>query len=178
MSDLARIRRLSRKMEYFTSILLLATPLLLAFIWLYLDSWIPMLADLTPEAIRLEALTPWTRLLGFLISMIPAAVMMYGLLQMRALFKQYQRGQIFTGQALLRLRKFAWTLLLSSALKPLIGAVLSVLLSLSNPPGQRMLVLTLSSNDIAMLFISGVFIVIAWIMAEGVRLADDNAQIV
>ena len=173
MTELARIRHLSRYMAFFTTLLLVLIPLTLALVWVYNDVLIPMPADLRPHT-----LTPLTRLLGFLISMVPAGVTLYGLIQLRCLFKHYQQGQIFTAYALTRLRKFAWSLMLCALLRPLTGAALSVLLSINNPPGQRVLALNISSDDIALLFISGVFIVVAWIMAEGIRLADDNAQIV
>lgn len=178
MSAQLRIRSISRKMEFFTTALLLLIPSALALLWVYADVSILKIAILLPDDISIAALTPLTRVLGFLVSMIAASVVLYGLAQLRHLFRHYQRGHIFTEYALIRLRKFAWSLLLVGLLRPLTGAALSVLLSINNPPGQRTLALTVGSNDIALLFISGVFIVIAWIMAEGVRLADENAQII
>ena len=160
MTELTRIRRLSRYMAFFTTLLLVLIPLTLALVWIYIDALIPMMGNLAPADLRSDTLTPLTRLLGFLISMIPAGVTLYGLIQLRCLFKHYQQGQIFTAYALTRLRKFAWSLMLCALLRPLTGAALSVLLSINNPPGQRVLALNISSDDIALLFISGVFIVV------------------
>lgn len=178
MSSYARIKRLSRLMDYCSTTLLLVIPVLLLIVWLNSDLTIKALANLRGDAWRPENLTPMIRLLGFLLSMVPTGVVLYALLQLRRLFRHYQQGQVFTEYAALCLRRFAWALLISGALRPFTGAALSVLLSFNNPPGERVLALSFSSHDISLMFIGGVFILIASIMAEGARLAEENAQIV
>ena len=68
--------------------------------------------------------------------------------------------------------------MLYAASSPIIGGLLSVVLTMGNPPGERALVLSFSSNELALLFLGGCLLVISWVMAESSRLADDNAQIV
>ena len=55
--------------------------------------------------------------------------------------------------------------------------LLSFVLTLSNHPGQRLLALSLSTEQLVALFVGAVFVVIARVLEEGRKLADDNASI-
>ena len=52
------------------------------------------------------------------------------------------------------------------------------LLTLHNPPGHREISLSFGSNDVVWLFIAGTVLVIARVMGEARRVADENAAFV
>ena len=127
---------------------------------------------------EVTALPPLFRLLAFLVTMIPGAIAIYGLLALRRLFDSYRTGAIFAAGNALCLRTFAISVVGSVLAKFITAPVLSVVLSWHNPPGTRALAITLNSDDLGALFVGCLFLVVAWIMAEAQRLAEDNAQIV
>ena len=53
-----------------------------------------------------------------------------------------------------------------------------LVITLGNPPGQRIMTLGLSGGDGAALFLAGATGVLVWVFAEAERLRDENAEIV
>lgn len=176
MDEMKRIRRVSAVMKGVCTAGIAAIPITVAVFW----------AVVTPETLRaypgvnydIAALSPLTRMLAFLVTMIPGAISLYGLLALRRLFDAYRRGAIFAAGNALCLRTFAFSVVAAAFAKMAAVPVMSVVLSWHNPPGARALSIAISSDDIGALFAGLLFLVVAWIMAEAQRLADDHAQIV
>lgn len=138
----------------------------------------------SPEAVRtlapsfagVQAVTVDDRALqlGAALSLAPVAVGLYTLWQLWRLFGEYGAGRVFGRPALAHLRRFAWALLGAALLAPLVRAAGSVVLTLGNPPGQRMLAIGLSWNDYLAVLLAAVLIAIATVMAEAVRVAEEH----
>ncbi len=114
------------------------------------------------------------RTLGALVSLLPVSVGLYALWQLWRLFAEYGAGRALGRAALARLKRFAWTLLALALLAPLVRAAMSVVLTMGNPPGQRQLVIGLSWDDYLAVLLAVVLIAIATVMAEAVRVAEEN----
>lgn len=112
------------------------------------------------------------------ITAVPFSVMLWGLWNARAMFKDFARGHAFSSAAALHLHRFGVAVLAQAPLGPLTATALALALSLANPPGQRILLLTLSSNDYIALVVGGVLIALASVMREAARLAEENASFV
>ena len=110
--------------------------------------------------------------------MVPGAIVLYGMLALRRLFDAYRLGAIFAAGNALHLRTFAVSVVVSAIVKILVTPLISVILSWHNPPGTRAVAISFGSNDISALFVGLLFLIVAWIMAEAQKLADDNAQII
>ncbi|RED31949.1 hypothetical protein BJ123_11339 [Rhodopseudomonas thermotolerans] len=174
----ARLVRLSRAMGWVTTvgIVLIVALVGAAFV---VPSWARnlLLAKLGDIGNRLP-LDAGNQALAAIIIAVPIAVMLWGLLNVRALFGEFARGQVFTATAATHLQRFGIAVLAQGALGPITATALALALSLGNPPGQRMLVLTLSSNDYVSVIVGGVLIAVATVMREATRLADENASFV
>ena len=114
------------------------------------------------------------RALGAAVSLLPIGIGLYALWQLWQLFAEYGAGRVFGRAALARLKRFAWALLAAALLAPLVRAAMSVVLTLGNPPGQRQLVIGLSWDDYLAVLLAVVLIAIATVMAEAVRVAEEN----
>ncbi|MCK9918903.1 DUF2975 domain-containing protein [Microbacteriaceae bacterium K1510] len=112
------------------------------------------------------------------IMAVPTVVMMWGLWHVRALFREFAVGRVFTVEAARHLQVFGMAVLIQGPLGPLTATALAMALSLANPPGQRLLVVSLSINDYLALIIGGVLLAVATVMREAARLADENASFV
>jgi hypothetical protein len=173
-----RLLRLSRTMEWVTTvgIVLVVILMTLAFI---IPGWTRslLLARLGEIGARLP-LTASGQIAGAGILAVPVGVMVWGLWQVRALFREFTHGRIFTAQTARHLQRFGIAVLAQGPLGPLTATALALALSLVNPPGQRLLVLTFSINDCVALVVGGVLIALAAVMREGARIADENAGFV
>lgn len=176
MKELKRIRRVSGVMKGICTVGIAAIPVAAAVFWTLVS----------PEAVQglpgvtyeVAVLPPVTRALAFLAVMIPGTISLYGLMALRRLFEAYRQGAIFAAGNAVHLRAFAVCVVVAAIAKIVIVPLLSVVLSWHNPPGMRALNIAIGSDDIAALFAGLLFLVVAWIMAEAQRLAEDNAQIV
>jgi Protein of unknown function (DUF2975) len=109
---------------------------------------------------------------------VPVAVMLYGLLAVRTLFREFAEGRVFTERSARCLQVFAASVLAQAPLGPLTSAGLTVAISMVNDPSQRLHAVTLSLHDYYALIVGGVLFVVATIMREAARIADENASIV
>ncbi len=123
------------------------------------------------KEMSIDARAQW---FGGALSLLPVSLGLYALWQLWRLFSEYAAGRVFGRTALAHLRRFAWALLGTALLAPLVRAATSVALTLGNPPGRRMLVVGFSWNDYMAVLLAAVLIAIATVMAEAVRVAEEN----
>lgn len=119
-----------------------------------------------------------TRLLAFLVSMLPLAALIWGLRQARHCFDGFARQQFFTAETVGSLRAFAMAIFVSTLLQPFAYSALSLILSWTDPTGQRALAIGISSDMLLGLLFAGTITVIASVMREAIAIADENAQFV
>ncbi len=113
------------------------------------------------------------RLLALLFAAIPAALSVWCLLALARLFRLFVQGQVFSESALKALWLVAVTLFWGVIAGFFTEAPISYFLS-----GRHEISLGLSSEDFATLFMAGVVLVIARVMGEARRVADENASFV
>ena len=117
--------------------------------------------------------------LAAIIIAVPVAVLVWGLLNVRALFGEFARGRVFTAAAATHLQRFGIAVLAQGPARsadgdrPRAGAVARAIRRVS-----VLLVLTFSSNDYVSVIVGGVLIAVAAVMREATRLADENASFV
>lgn len=118
------------------------------------------------------------RLLALIFALIPAFIVTWGLLALARLFRAFTQGEIFSLPALRALSSVTLALFWNVVATFLIQAPLTYLISRHNPPGHRFMSIGFGSNDVEMLFLAGVAFVIARVMAEARRVAEENAGFV
>ncbi|RVA21617.1 DUF2975 domain-containing protein [Mesorhizobium sp. M7D.F.Ca.US.004.03.1.1] len=118
------------------------------------------------------------RLIGFAISFVPLACLVFALMAARRCFGAFASGNFFGQGAISNLRYFGLGLLASALLKPVSAAASSVLLSWNAPAGQHRLTLGVDSDTMLALLAACIVAVITWVMAEASALAEENAQFI
>jgi hypothetical protein len=118
------------------------------------------------------------RLLAAVTEMIPMAAMIYGLLKLKDLFGLYESGFIFTDRNVACFRSLGRALIAWVICNVVKNSLLSVVLTLPNPPGHRVVTLGLYSADFTAIFVGIVILFIAWVMDEARKLQEDQALII
>lgn len=176
----SRIQKTSRMLYLLYSALLFIIPLAVAFYWIAFNgSDLPL--PRVVERLDLHSSVPYpasTLLLGFLVTLIPASVLMFGALQLRKLFRLYSTGEFFSRANSNCLRNLSIALLAWSPARMLFDALISVLLTSSNPAGQRFVTVSLEEIELTALLLGLNFLVVAWVMGEACKLQEDHARIV
>jgi hypothetical protein len=178
---LARIRRVSRIMSGITLVPIVALFVVpvLAVALAFLD---PATLDAhlveALSASQQEALTPATRLAALALAAIPLCLALLGFFAVQRLFNGFASGDILTPESGRRLKRIG---LIVTALGPVtivIRSIASVVVSLPNPPGERVLAVGFGSNDVTAIIAGMLLIVLGWTLEEAARVADENRQFV
>ena len=93
---------------------------------------------------------------------------------MRKLFSFYKQGMIFSLSHVCIFKKTAKALVLWVVLSIVYKSAKSVIFSMGNPPGNRILEVGLTSAEITTLLVGAIIFVVAWVMDEGRILAEEN----
>jgi len=160
---------------------------LLAIIFLLVNAMIWLVPDWAEYAARhLSGVTPGTpltlstevKMMGLLLSTLHLGILAYALFAVARIFRMFARGDWFSPDISRCLQRFGIALLLFGAVTPLVRALLTVIITMQNPPGQRMLAIGFSSNDFVLVLVGTLIIMLGYTMREAVRMADENRQIV
>lgn len=113
-----------------------------------------------------------------LIGALPAVAMVYVLVRMSGLFRSYAMGETLTPLCAGHIRAIGVGLLTMAVLGFVARPIQIVLASLGNPPGERVLAVGFGSMELGLVLAGGLLLTIGWAMADAVRAAQENAEIV
>jgi DUF2975 family protein len=174
----SRLARVSRGLEIITDIGIALVIVLMVACFLIPDWSRNLLLAKLGQAGALLPVTPAARLAAAGVVTVPVAVMIYGLIAVRALFREFAQGHVFTARAARHLQVFGATVLAQAPLGPLTSAGLSVAVSMTLESGPPMHAITFAIHDYYALIVGGALFAIASVMREAARLADENAGFV
>ena len=120
----------------------------------------------------IHMLTATNKLLGFLISLIPLAITEFTLYFLIQLFGLYKQAEIFSLKNVNYIKKIGYTLLIGQLLDPFYQALMTVNLTWHLHP--KILAIGFSGTNIGIILMALLVILISWIMAEGVKLREEQ----
>lgn len=172
-----KIQRVSRILQKIFLLLLIALPLTSIFFWFYCNIPNPSGIETsyfhsTPALMQQPHF--YSRLAAFTINLIPLSIEMFCLYCLIKLFKLYEQGRIFTQRNVDYIRYIALCLIADPIQKPFNELATTFALTLSNPPGHRMISITLNTIDINNILIGVVILLASWVMAEACKLHDEQ----
>jgi hypothetical protein len=172
-----KIARLSYILKQLASLAMIVLPLYLISYWM-LDGLPSMVPDLGDIAFSKSQLSPLARWCGLLVMAIPVVTALLALRYLRRLFCLYEKMEIFSRRCVKCIRRFGWTLLIGQLLYPLYCALMSLVLTSANPPGERAVVISVGLTQLGLMAAAGMILLISWVMEEGKKLQDEQAATV
>lgn len=169
-------KRWGRYLAPLTLGLAIALPLLNLVLWA-----LPSTAEGTARtmaALPTQTLNLTTRALleGALISSVQVVILSYGFWCMAQVFKCFAQGEPF--QAGPYAQRFGQVLVLSGLLSPVFRTLSALALSVDNPVGQRLLVLSFSSNDFILALVGALLMMLGLALTQAAVIDAENRQIV
>lgn len=122
-----------------------------------------------PLAARLEALA---------LELVPTGLAAWALWSLAQVFACYARGKVFSAEPLRHVNHLAIALFASVVIDIGLQVPITALLSWHLGPHHRYASLSFGSDDVSRLFVAGAVLVIARVMDEARRMADENAGFV
>lgn len=176
MNNLSKIKRLSKKFHLLITVFLVVIPFYYLIYWAFINYFPETLitVNIEPTPLAPHPLSMKLQLIGFAVSLLPLSALMYGLFNIRKLFSYYQEGVIFSFEHVDIFKKTSKALVGWVLLSILYETAKSVLFSIGNPPGQGIVNVEFSSQEITTLVIAGIVFVIAWVMDEGRILMEEQ----
>lgn len=176
MDNLSKIKKISQSFHFIISLLLVVIPLYYVGYWLLINHLPDTLITVNTPSTPLisNKLSIKLQLVGFATSLLPLSALLYGLVNIRNLFAFYKNGVIFSFEHVIILKKSANALVLWVILSIFYESAKSILFSVGNPPGSRVIEVGFGSAEITPLLVAGIVFVIAWVMDEGRVIADEN----
>lgn len=169
-----RIARTSNILRHLCAVLIAVAVVGPAVFW----GLVPEGSDMIRTQGYAITLTPLTRTLAFITTLVPGVFVIWAFVVLRRLFTLYRDGDYFGRGNVACFRQLGWTAIGWTAAKFVHGGMLSVALTINNAPGERALTLSAGSGDLTALFAGIVLLLISWVMDEARRLDEEQAQIV
>lgn len=185
MHHTQKIRLLSRFLRRSCIVGIFVAPLLNALYWIHdgfrlfhlKDTQFLLQLTHAPFA-SVEELSAWIKLAGFLVDFIPSSFFIISLYILTKLFKRYEQFDFFSSQSIRYIRQIGLVLVISQLIHPFYIALHSFILSLPNPPGQRVLVFAYGPHEIKGVFLAFIVFLAAYIMEEGRHLQEENSSVI
>ncbi len=174
MTSNNKIQMLSKILAHICYGLLFILPIVSFSMWLNLD-WFPIFFNdqYDPSTFDIK-----TQAFGIIFSLLPLSIWMYGLFNLRQLFKNYAAGLVFLSENATYIKRFAWMSIIGGGLSPFFGAVYSLILSMNHVEGERLLQISLGTTEIHTMLLGFVFVIIAHAMEAAHKLSEENSQFV
>ena len=173
MTNNLAIARKSKRYKYILTILLYSVPIFYLLTWLFIDRLPPLVGDLNHTYEVVGGYTLLMRFLGFAASMLKGSAVMYAILILIKLFRLYENGVFFSSDNVSCFKKIStaliWWVIAGIVATPLI----SVILTMNNPPGQHVLALSFQSADFTALIVGGMLRVVAGVMENAHGLQEE-----
>lgn len=176
MDNRVKIMKISNNFQLIITFLLAVIPLYYISYWVFIN-YLPetlITVNIHPTPLSPNKLPIKLQILGFITCLFPLSALTYGLLNIRKLFLFYKEGTIFSFQHVGIFKKIAKALILWVVLSMIYESAKSVIFSIGNPPGSRVVEVGFSSAEITTLLVGGITFVIAWVMDEGRILDEEN----
>ncbi len=171
-------RKLSSVIAWACLCLLVITPVAALFYLLRLEQF----AELARASIGLP-IQWWTVSNGQWYSLwaITAAYLSIGLVGLyflRRAFSNFAKGELFNISNSRDLRRFSVLLFVQALATPLHFSLASIILSLNHPAGEKMLSISVGSNELKAICVALVLWVMSDLLVEGCRLHAENKQFI
>lgn len=169
-----RIQQASRRLRIMFQTIVWLLPVINAVFWFNMNHMPDLVLKRTIPFVVSFPLPFSALFLGFLVTMLPIGASMIGIHYLKQLFGLYEREQFFQMGNVLCFKKIARVLIWLFLTGIVSNSLLSIALTLQNPPGHRLITIELSSNDLTVLLLGLILAVISWVMEEGRKLQEEQ----
>ncbi|MCC5517242.1 MULTISPECIES: DUF2975 domain-containing protein [Vibrio] len=178
---MSNIQKQSRRVRLLLQSFLALTPIMVCYFWLTIETPYDFISatglyyyDI--GHLTMLPLSMTTRTVAAFTSLAMSSILMYALMVLIRLFRNYERGEIFSLENAMSYQKLGYSLFYWVLGSVIYSSLMSVILSFNNPPGERILGISFVGMDFLTLILGIIILIISWVMKEGYILADEHSQ--
>jgi len=124
-----------------------------------------------------QGLSPSQLAVGMTVSLVPAGLTAFALWRLAIIFREFAEDRAFSEDAVRAFRAFAAITFILALAKPFIEALLGIILTWNNGPGERILALTFRAEELREVQFGALLLALALVFRHAHRLADEQAHI-
>lgn len=117
----------------------------------------------------------WQRILCFVSALLPGCAVMYIYSALARLFTLYSKGAIFEQENVSCYRAVGWGLIWQQILIIPYRTLTILIMTLTNPEGQKILSVTIDGMDIYLAIVGVMILLVSRIMDEGRKIHEEQA---
>ncbi len=171
--------------RYFSQVISIACTLIVITVplgALYLLVDIELFSSLAERAVELpirwETVTEGQWYLLWMLTLLYASLGLVGLYFLRRPFANFARGELFNSSNSRDLRLFSIFLFAQGLAGPLHFSLTSLLLSINHPVGERMLSVSVGSDELSVIALAMILWVLSDLLVKASQLESENKQFV
>lgn len=165
------LKTLSRTLKHLTGIYWLAEIVILGYLVTHFRTFYQPGPD---HGDALQTAPTGALLMLSIVILATRLPLLWGLLRLRRTFQFYAELRFFDKAALRSLRDFTFALTTFAMLSVFLGSLNTLILTWHLGPSSRTLEFSITSSNLQLLILSGLFLIIITIMNEGARIAEEN----
>lgn len=131
------------------------------------------LYELNQKTVDIFTLPTWQRMLVSLASFPSILLEALGFYSLMCLLRYYERDIYFNGETARLFKRVGIFMGFAELAKVLERLPVSFSLSFMNPPGERMISLSLSNHNVTAIMLSLTIVLVGWVMERGATLQQD-----
>ena len=171
-------RILSKLISWGCVMVLVLAPTAFAYLLWDIDLFARLAQRQIDLPVRWQSVTHWQWYTLWVTTLMYLGIGWLAILYLRRAFIRFASGELINLKNSRNIRRFAVLLFFQALAKPLLFTLSSVLLSVNHPAGQKMLSVSLGSNEILGSALALVFWVISSLMFEANRIQSENEQFI
>ena len=171
-------KRLARLLAWFIAVTIVIVGLGLAYYLVNLTAFQTLMEKNLAFPIRWETVKTWQLYTAWSLSAAYVLTGLAGLGYLHLALKQLGNGDTFSLSTSRWLRRFSVYLMIQAVFQPVYMALMSLLLSLRHPAGQKMLVISAGSNELKLLGLGVIFWIISDLLLKARLLEKENQQFI
>lgn len=167
-------RRFSLLISWGCAAILVLTPIAALYLLWSIDSFAALTRESIGLPIQWHTVANWQWYTLWLLTMLYLSIGLIGLYFLRRAFVNFAKGELFNLANSRNLRRFSIFLLAQGLIMPVHFALSSVLLSVNHPAGEKMLSISLGSNELLNIALAMLLWVMSDLLVEGCKLQTEN----
>lgn len=168
-----RITRLSRRLRRLLQLCIFILPLVPVLFWLGYNHMPQVMHESVFPGSFPSTLPLNSRLIALAGGLPATVILVFALLNLGRLFALYERGIYFQDENVRLFRTLARLALFSVIADVVNKTVMELARTINNPPGERLLSISLSSDHIKLMIVAAIVMLIGMVIDEGRRINDE-----
>lgn len=164
--------------NYAVAIKVLSILMIVCTVILTISNWFyPSIYSVISDSLPKYDVSTFTfvqKISGFIIESISSAIFIFSLVLIVQLMNYIQNNEYFSQNTILLLKKISKLALIYAIYKPISSTILSVITTINNKPGERIISLTIGSDEIWNIMIFCFMFIIVTILQRGYEIKHEQ----